>query len=244
MRDVQAALNDAGFPAGPADGIPGRRTQAAIIAYQNANGLAATGAIDAALLQSLLGLQTTGDPVPANDQDCARVNIIAPPTVTPDPEPDPTPAGPTCPGGWQQVTQARANALSAQGWKVDRFTRGGVTIICATPGSTQVVLECPSGFDQVSRSKANALRGEGYTIQRVTGGGQTIWCAKAPPAPSCPSGYRQVSRNEAKQLAGTHDIQQVGNLLCAKRRAVILKPEIELAPGLTIRPELVIPQLR
>ena len=246
VRDVQAALNAAGFNAGTADGIPGRRTQAAIIAYQTANGLTPTGAIDAALLQSLMGLQSAGDPVAENDQDCARVNVIAPPTVTPDPEPDPdpTPAGPTCPRGWEQVTVARANALSAQGWKVERFSRGGATIVCATPGTPQVVLECPGGFDQVSRAKANALRSEGYTIQRLTGGGQTIWCAKAPPAASCPSGYRQVSRAEAKTLAGTHDIKQVGNLLCAKRRAVILKPEIELAPGLKITPQIVIPQLR
>ena len=241
VRDIQAALNDRGFNAGPADGIPGRRTQAAIIAYQNANGLEPTAAIDAALLRSLLGLQSTGDPVAANDQDCARVNIVAPPTVTPDPEPDPV--QPVCPGGWQQVTLARANALGAQGWKIQRVRRSGITIICATPDEPALVLQCPRGFDQVTRSNANALRARGYTIQQVTGGGQSIWCAKAPAAPSCPSGYRQVSRNEAKSLAGTHDIRQVGNLLCAKRRAVVV-PDIELAPGLTIRPEALIPQLR
>ncbi len=246
VRDVQAALNAAGFNAGVADGIAGPRTQAAVLAYQTARSLPPTGAIDAALLQSLLGLQTTGDAVAANDRACATVNLIAPPTVTPtpDPTPDPTPTGPVCPGGWDKVSQAKANALASEGWRVQRVRRGGVTIFCVAPGTPEVVLTCPSGFDQVTRSQANSLKGQGYSIQVVRGGGKTIWCAKAAPPPSCPSGFQQVSRNEAKKLAGTHEIRQVGNLLCAKRRAVILKPEIEIAPGLTINPGRLIEQLR
>jgi peptidoglycan hydrolase-like protein with peptidoglycan-binding domain len=51
VADIQRALNEAGFEAGPVDGVAGRRTRAAISAYQEANGLAVTGEIDTALLQ-------------------------------------------------------------------------------------------------------------------------------------------------------------------------------------------------
>lgn len=78
VADIQRALNEAGFEAGPADGVAGRRTRAAISAYQEANGLAVTGEIGMALLQKLLGLAKLEDMNPENDRACAKVEIVAP----------------------------------------------------------------------------------------------------------------------------------------------------------------------
>ena len=78
VADIQRALNEAGFEAGPADGVAGRRTRAAISAYQEANGLAVTGEIGTALLQKLLGLAKLDDMDPDNDRACATVEIFAP----------------------------------------------------------------------------------------------------------------------------------------------------------------------
>ncbi|MCI5078646.1 peptidoglycan-binding protein [Oricola sp.] len=76
---VQRALNEAGFNSGVADGIAGRRTRAAISAYQEANGLPVTGAIDAALLESLLDAEAPGDLVAGNDRACTTVQLAPPP---------------------------------------------------------------------------------------------------------------------------------------------------------------------
>ena len=51
---VQYVLNQLGFSAGVVDGIPGRRTQAAIKAYQRANDLSVDGEILPSLVDSLI----------------------------------------------------------------------------------------------------------------------------------------------------------------------------------------------
>jgi peptidoglycan hydrolase-like protein with peptidoglycan-binding domain len=53
VKSVQQALSVKGYDPGPADGALGPRTRGAIRAFQVANGLSATGAIDANLLASL-----------------------------------------------------------------------------------------------------------------------------------------------------------------------------------------------
>ena len=53
VKSVQQALNAKGYDAGPADGALGPRSRGAIRAYQIANGMTATGAIDQTLLTSL-----------------------------------------------------------------------------------------------------------------------------------------------------------------------------------------------
>lgn len=53
VRAVQRKLNELGYNAGPADGLMGRGTRAAITAFQQDRGLAATGAADQALLLQL-----------------------------------------------------------------------------------------------------------------------------------------------------------------------------------------------
>lgn len=53
VRAVQQKLNELGYSAGLADGLMGRGTRAAIIAFQQDRGLAATGAADQALLLQL-----------------------------------------------------------------------------------------------------------------------------------------------------------------------------------------------
>lgn len=59
VKQVQAALNAAGYSAGPADGALGPKSRAAIVRYQSDNELPATGNVDAALLANL-GI-STGD---------------------------------------------------------------------------------------------------------------------------------------------------------------------------------------
>jgi peptidoglycan hydrolase-like protein with peptidoglycan-binding domain len=53
VKQVQAALNAAGYNAGPPDGALGPKSRAAIARYQSDNELPATGSIDAGLLASL-----------------------------------------------------------------------------------------------------------------------------------------------------------------------------------------------
>ena len=60
VKQVQAALNAAGYNAGPPDGALGPKSRAAIAHYQSDNELPATGNIDAGLLASL-GIETGED---------------------------------------------------------------------------------------------------------------------------------------------------------------------------------------
>ena len=57
VKQVQAALNAAGYNAGPPDGALGPKSRAAIAHYQSDNELPATGNVDAGLLASL-GIET------------------------------------------------------------------------------------------------------------------------------------------------------------------------------------------
>lgn len=58
VKDVQAALSQAGYDPGPVDGLAGPRTRSAISAYQSGNGLSPDGQPSAALLQHLLTRKT------------------------------------------------------------------------------------------------------------------------------------------------------------------------------------------
>lgn len=67
VRAVQQKLNELGYSAGLADGLMGRGTRAAIIAFQQDRGLAATGAADQALLLQLQQAPTRSSlPPPEN----------------------------------------------------------------------------------------------------------------------------------------------------------------------------------
>jgi peptidoglycan hydrolase-like protein with peptidoglycan-binding domain len=81
-RDVQQALNDRGFNAGPADGRPGRKTTNAIRAYQQQNGLATSGGIDLPLLFSLFTQQGPGDSNANNDRACIDTTLRGAPVST------------------------------------------------------------------------------------------------------------------------------------------------------------------
>src|SRR5690606_21871983 len=68
VRAVQQKLNELGYNAGPADGLMGRGTRAAVIAFQQDRGLAATGVADQALLLQLQrapSRQTTAETTPS-----------------------------------------------------------------------------------------------------------------------------------------------------------------------------------
>lgn len=88
VRDVQRALNEAGYNAGFVDGIAGRRTRSAVSAFQEANGLTVTGEIDPELTEKLLGAKKPSDTAPDNDRACATAELIAPPKEEPAIQPD------------------------------------------------------------------------------------------------------------------------------------------------------------
>ena len=78
IAEVQRALKTAGYEPGIVDGIAGRRTRAAIRAYQEANGLAATGRIDPPLLGKLLENAMRADLSDENDRACASTELKPP----------------------------------------------------------------------------------------------------------------------------------------------------------------------
>ncbi|WP_310498105.1 TIGR02594 family protein [Sandarakinorhabdus sp.] len=67
MIELQQALKDKGFDPGPVDGIAGRRTIAAITAFQTANGLPADGVAGPATLAKLAGPAAAVPPAHALD---------------------------------------------------------------------------------------------------------------------------------------------------------------------------------
>ena len=54
ITNIQAILNNAGYDAGPVDGVMGAKTRDAIMAFQKDNGMAPNGAVDRALVEKLL----------------------------------------------------------------------------------------------------------------------------------------------------------------------------------------------
>lgn len=70
VKEVQEALNAAGFDCGTPDGLAGEKTKAAVSAYQEQNGIEVTGEISKALLDAL-GLNTedsvAGEVTPAEE---------------------------------------------------------------------------------------------------------------------------------------------------------------------------------
>jgi localization factor PodJL len=54
VKNIQLILNKNGYDAGGADGVMGEKTKTAIIAFQTANKLPATGAVDEKLVRALL----------------------------------------------------------------------------------------------------------------------------------------------------------------------------------------------
>lgn len=81
VRDVQIQLNANGYDAGPADGFNGPKTRNAISAYQEANGLPATGELDERTTQLLFRVENESG-TKAQQADTA----VQP---TPDPETEP-----------------------------------------------------------------------------------------------------------------------------------------------------------
>lgn len=71
VQAIQRKLNELGYEAGTADGLMGRGTRSAIIAFQQDRGLAATGVADQALL---LQLQRT--PSGSNDSSGANSPVV------------------------------------------------------------------------------------------------------------------------------------------------------------------------
>ncbi len=77
VQDIQAALNQKGFNAGPADGFIGPQTQAAIIAAQRALGVAANGLPSDALLAALSRLANTSSQPSAVNANTTYEDFLA-----------------------------------------------------------------------------------------------------------------------------------------------------------------------
>jgi hypothetical protein len=60
VEELQQALSSAGYDPGPADGTFGRRTEAAVIAFQQANGLSADGVVGPETASALNGAVAAG----------------------------------------------------------------------------------------------------------------------------------------------------------------------------------------
>ncbi|WP_135469345.1 peptidoglycan-binding domain-containing protein [Crenalkalicoccus roseus] len=72
VRDLQRALNDRGYQAGPVDGIWGPRTRSALMEFQRAQGMEPTGRVDSNVRQALnLGTGRQGGMQPRDDRDRA-----------------------------------------------------------------------------------------------------------------------------------------------------------------------------
>ena len=84
VRLVQSALSSLGFDAGPPDGQAGPKTQAAVAAFSQAQGITASDPLDPALL-AVLGLGAFGDVVPGNNRSCASTTLVPAPTPDCDP---------------------------------------------------------------------------------------------------------------------------------------------------------------
>ena len=77
VKQVQQALNDAGYNCGTPDGIAGKKTAAAITQYQTEKGLEATGTIDDALLEAmgLAKAEETGVEAEAGQSDVSAEKL-------------------------------------------------------------------------------------------------------------------------------------------------------------------------
>lgn len=76
VERVQASLKSQNFYVGDVDGLSGPATERAIRAFQEKNGLEATGKIDQPLLQHLGGEDTTGALAPASPEHIALVKTV------------------------------------------------------------------------------------------------------------------------------------------------------------------------
>ena len=215
---VQDALNELGFSAGTVDGKIGPRTRNAIRSFQERAGLPATGQVDGTLLDRLFGSWDSGDANAANDNSCATVRVQQrqePP--------------PVCARGQEEIAPSRVSRLQAQGWQVQRLTRGGITIFCGTPPAPEVTppvapppltLRCPPGYKAYLNKNRIPRNSE---VARRKLGDVTYYCARPrPQARTCPGGWQQVTRKRAKTLARRGwEIQQIGELLCARPRRTV-----------------------
>lgn len=79
VQAVQRKLNELGYSAGTPDGLMGRNTRSAIVAFQQDNGLVADGNATAALLQLL----TASRQAERQEAQAPAVVAVVPPTYTP-----------------------------------------------------------------------------------------------------------------------------------------------------------------
>ena len=198
----------------------GQGLRLAIRAYQKGAGLPETGDVNEALLRQLFGNPVAGDANPGNDSSCLTFSVERA-----------TEPGPACASGQTEVAAARVKALRAQGWQIDRISRGGVTIYCGTPPASQPsppvvvppVLGCPSGFEayRVKGRHSAQLRGHPPNHRRP----YLLLCTpEAETRPSVPVRLQGVPQ----QALGA---EELGTPHSARRRARALLRPAEAAGG-------------
>lgn len=64
VKRVQSSLRALGIYAGPVDGLPGPNTRQAVLAFQGANGMPASGEMDAPLMAALVEQTATTEAIP------------------------------------------------------------------------------------------------------------------------------------------------------------------------------------
>jgi len=121
VQAIQSRLNELGYEAGAADGLMGRGTRSAILAFQRENGLVADGNATAALLQLLTANSRAGG---QETQAAASSVAVAPPTYAP-PTRTPSRQESTSPNSGGIPQNAHLNYLG-NGWECNRgFYRAG-----------------------------------------------------------------------------------------------------------------------
>ncbi len=90
IKEAQQILSERGFDPGPADGLMGPKSRAAILEFQAVNGLSSTGELDAATVNMLIADRSPADSIPdareaaeENPQPIRRVILEAPPASNP-----------------------------------------------------------------------------------------------------------------------------------------------------------------
>ncbi|MEM6356490.1 MAG: peptidoglycan-binding protein [Pseudomonadota bacterium] len=166
IAEVQASLAALGYDPGPADGLPGPRTAAAIEAWQRDRGHAVTGKPDAATIAALRAERAAGT-LPATPPAAVVAGTRPGAAAAPAPTPTPTPTLEPAPAPIPSVSSpARRGAgtsgtISARrGLEIDTSAPGGLTPHGRRADSTPATANAPG-------RTAGAGRGSEQTTVRA-----------------------------------------------------------------------------
>ena len=172
VMDLQRALTQRGLYQGSIDGLAGKRTRAAISAYQLVEGIAVTGEPSAAILARL----KTAKPIPAAEPSPAPA-APQPAAVAPAPQPAAAAAAPVAPPppAPVAVVAAPVPAPSAPPAPLPAETAVAAPAPAPVPSATPAPLPAPPALDPAAAQREQymsvqkALNEIGYGPVPVTG---------------------------------------------------------------------------